>query len=527
MKLACTLALALLLCALSLPSLTAQVVPTAQGKVEGQRQPNSTITVFKGIPFAAPPVGDLRWRAPQPPAAWQGVRQATAFGASCMQPIIQSMLPMHMPWTEEFLTHGKVSEDCLFLNIWTPKPGSQANLPVIVFIHGGGFTGGAGDIALYDGTNLAAKGVVLITINYRLGVFGFLAHPELTAESKHHASGNYALLDQIAALRWVNANVAQFGGNPRNVTIWGQSAGAFSVAALVASPLAAGLFQHAQADSGLGIAELPTPALSDAEQSGVKFAEEHHAASIKALRALPAEALLPAAGQAGLRFAPVIDGWVLPHSPGAMNKNGSDNDVSVVTGYQAGDSSMFAGPPITTLDAYHQMIRKRYADLAPDFEKLYPVTTVDDIKAVTAEAGQERGRVSMYLWASARAKTHRQPVYTYFFDHAIPWPQHPEFGAFHTGEIPYFFLNLKTLDRPWQKADFTLADQASAYLVNYATRGNPNGSGLPTWPKIDPGQPQTMELGTTIGPMPLAGKARTDFWIRYFNSPVSSSAPPF
>lgn len=264
MKVGCKLAVALILCTLSLPSLTAQVVQTAQGKVEGQKESNSTVTVFKGIPFAAPPVGDLRWRAPQPAAAWQGVRKATAFGASCMQPIIESMLPMHMPWTEEFLTHGKVSEDCLFLNIWTPKAASKANLPVIVFIHGGGFTGGAGDVAVYDGANLAAKGVVLITINYRLGVFGFLAHPELSAESKHHASGNYALLDQIAALRWVKANIAHFGGNPHNVTIWGQSAGAFSVAALVASPLAAGLFQHAQADSGIGVTGLPMPSLSDA-----------------------------------------------------------------------------------------------------------------------------------------------------------------------------------------------------------------------------------------------------------------------
>ncbi|MGB6192041.1 MAG: carboxylesterase family protein, partial [Terracidiphilus sp.] len=304
MKSACTLAVALILCTLSLQSLTAQVVQTAQGKVEGQKESNSTVTVFKGIPFAAPPVGDLRWRAPQPPSAWQGVRKATAFGARCMQPIIQSMLPMHMPWTEEFLTHRKVSEDCLFLNVWTPKAASKANLPVIVFIHGGGFTGGAGDVAVYDGANLAAKGVVLITINYRLGVFGFLAHPELRAESAHHASGNYALLDQIAALRWVNANIANFGGNPHNVTIWGQSAGAFSVAALGASPLAAGLFQHAQADSGIGVTGLPMLALRDAEQNGVKFAEEHHAASIKDLRALPAEALLPT-GPAGLRFSPV------------------------------------------------------------------------------------------------------------------------------------------------------------------------------------------------------------------------------
>jgi para-nitrobenzyl esterase len=250
MKLAYGLALA---AALPLAVLPAQVVETAQGKVAGAKAPDASVTVFKGIPFAAPPVGELRWRAPQPPAAWQGTRQATDFSPSCMQPIVESLLPMHMPWTEEFLTHGKVSEDCLYLNIWTPQASNHARLPVIVFIHGGAFTSGAGSIAIYDGTNLAAKGAVVVTINYRVGVFGFLAHPELSAESEHHASGNYGLLDQIAALRWVKANIAQFGGDARRVTIWGQSAGAFSVGALVASPVAKDLFERAQADSGLGV----------------------------------------------------------------------------------------------------------------------------------------------------------------------------------------------------------------------------------------------------------------------------------
>jgi len=514
---------------LSLGPVAAQVVQTAQGAVSGQKEPSSTVTVFKGIPYAAPPVGDLRWRPPQPPAAWQGVRKADAFGASCMQGIFESMLPMHMPWTEEFLTHNKVSEDCLFLNIWTPAPRPGANLPVVMFIHGGGFSGGAGDVAVYDGANLAGKGLVVVTINYRLGVFGFLAHPDLTAESEHHSSGNYGLLDQIAALAWLKANVAPFGGDAHNITIWGQSAGALSVADLVASPLAAGLFQRGQADSGLGVSGFPMADRSAAEADGVKFAAQHHAVSIKELRAMPAEALLPDPKEGaapGLRFAPIIDGWVLPDAPNAMNAKGNDNDVPVITGYQPGDSAMFT-PPIHSLDEYRQMNQRRYGDVAAEFDKLYPVSKVDDIKAALAESGQDRSRVSMFLWAAARVKSHRQPVYTYFFDHAIPWPQHPEFGAFHSGELPYFFLNLKKLDRPWQEEDATLAKVASSYLINFATKGDPNGSGLAPWPRIDPKTPQTMELGAKVGTMPLADKARCDFWVRYYGSPLGKNAPLF
>jgi para-nitrobenzyl esterase len=530
MRFECKLALALVVSAISFQSITAQGVQTAQGNVSGVKDPNSTVTVFKGIPFAAPPVGNLRWRAPQPPASWQGVRKADTFGSSCMQTITESMLPMHAPWTEEFLTHNKVSEDCLFLNIWTPKESPKAGLPVVVFIHGGGFTSGAGDVVLYNGANLAAKGLVVITINYRLGLFGFLANPDLSAESEHHASGNYGLMDQIAALQWVKANIAQFGGDSHNITIWGQSAGAFSVGALVASPLAAGLFEHAQADSGLSASGFPMNTLSAAEETGVKFMAQHHAASIKDLRAMPAEALMPdpkAQMSAMLFFSPIVDGWVLPDTPNNMNQKGTDNDVPVITGYQAGDSTAFMFMTPSTVDAFHQMVEKQFGEMTAEYEKLYPVTKAEDIKVVMAQSGQERGRVSMYLWASARAKSHHQPVYTYFFDRAIPWPQHPEFGAFHTGEIPYFFLNLKMLDRPWEQIDLALAKDVSSYLVNFAAKGDPNGAGLTKWPKIEPVVPQTTELGSRIGPMPLADKEKVDFWMRYFASPVSKNGSPF
>jgi para-nitrobenzyl esterase len=444
-------------------------VQTTAGTIEGST--GNGIIAFKGVPYAAPPVGDLRWRAAQPPVAWQGIRKATEFGASCMQ----LKAGARLPWTEEFMVQNQISEDCLYLNIWTPKIAGDAKLPVIVFIHGGGFTEGSGAVEVYGGGNLAEKGVVVVTINYRLGAFGFLAHPELTAESEHQASGNYGLSDQVAALQWVNANIAKFGGDPHNVTIWGQSAGAFSVAAMVATPLTAGLFQHAQADSGLGISSIPMTKLSDAEQNGVKFAEEHHAASIKELRALPAEAIVsdPTAGGTptgtpALRFSPIVDGWVLPDTPNNMNAKGSDNDVAVITGYQAGDSAMF-GPKVTTLDDYRQMIQKHYGEMAAEFEKIYPVSKVEDIKAATAQSGQERGRVSMFLWASARVKSHKSPVFTYFFDRGIPWPPLLRFSHAGANEA----LALPALKRVIRVE--TLSRSAQALLPPHGVAGVKRG----------------------------------------------------
>ncbi len=499
-----------------------RTVQTSAGAVRGEQSKDSRIVSFKGIPFATPPTGELRWKPPRPVKPWKSVRNAKDFGASCMQRTRQEFLP----WTSEFLTHNRVSEDCLYLNIWTPDASSSAHLPVIVFIYGGGFVEGAGDIAVYDGENLAATGLVMVTINYRVGVFGFLAHPELTAESEHHSSGNYGLLDQIAALRWVRDNIAQFGGDPQRVTIWGQSAGAFSVSALIASPLASGLFQRAVADSGIGVAGLPMADLKTAEKAGVDFAAAHHAASLKELRAIPAEQLLPGEHENSLRFSPDIDGWVLPDSPAALSARGADNDVPVITGYQANDGLLFI-PPIPTLAAFDQFAKKRYADFAGEFEKLYPAKAAEDIKQVVIESTRDRDRVSMFLWASRRTKNHRQPVFTYFFDRAIPWPQHPEFGAFHTGEIPYFFGNLNKLNRPWEQVDRDLSRTVESYLKNFAANGNPNGDKLAKWKPVQPDIPATMEIGSRMGAMPLADKDRVDFWVRYFNSPAGVHAPPF
>lgn len=498
------------------------VVRTNSGAVAGVKSKESAVTVFKGIPFAAPPVGDLRWAPPAPVTPWKGVRNADAFGASCMQTEVDQLLP----WTKEFMDHNKISEDCLFLNVWSPRVASTAKLPVVVYIHGGAFTGGSGAVEIYDGERLAQTGLVVVTINYRLGIFGFFAYPELTAKSTHHSSGNYALLDQIAGLAWVKENIARFGGDPSRVTIWGQSAGAASVQDLLASPLAAGLFEGAMADSGIGVAGFPMQTLKSAEEAGTRFAAAHHANSLDELRAMPAAELLEAQNGSQTRWGPVIDGWAIPASPQEMSVQRNDNDVPVITGYQANDGLLFSRP-LKTVDDYEAMVKRQYGALAAEYEQLYPAKNSAEAKAMMAQSIRDRDRVSMFLWASRREKSHHQPVFTYFWDRAIPWPQHPEYGAFHSGELPYFFLNLQLMDRPWEETDRELAKMAAAYLKDFAAQGNPNGDGLPEWPKVTIDRPQTMELGERVGPMPLAEKDRVAFWMKFFDSPAAASAPPF
>jgi para-nitrobenzyl esterase len=497
-------------------------VRTASGSVEGSVLKSTGVQVYKGIPFAAPPVGDLRWAEPQPVKPWTGVKPAKEFSASCMQ----STTSERLPWSAEYLVHNPVSEDCLYLNVWTPKHTSANPLPVVVYIHGGGFTEGSGGVAIYDGEPLAASGLVVVTINYRLGVFGFLAHPELTARSPHHVSGNWALMDQIAALRWVQANIAAFGGDPKRVTIWGQSAGAFSVAGLLASPEAKGLFARAMASSGIGAVALPMTPLKDAEQAGLRFAQAHKAASLKELLALPAADLLPGPQDASMGFMPIEDGWILPDSPADLSAKRADSDVPVVTGYMANDGALFT-MPMASVDAYAKMVAARYGEMAAEYLKLYPAATVEAAQTALIEASRDRNRVSAWLWATQRTANHSQPVYTYYFDRAIPWPAHPEFGAFHSGELPYFFGNQALLDRPWQSVDRELAKNAMGYLQAFAAAGDPNAKGLPPWLAARASAPATEELGAHTGAMPLASAEKLDFWKRFFSSPAAAHASVF
>ena len=475
----------------------------------GMLSPGATtsgVTAYLGVPYAAPPVGGLRWRPPQPVARWDGTRKADAFGTSCMQNQARSRLP----WTEEFMTQNAIGEDCLYLNVWTGAKSPNARLPVMFWIYGGGFNEGSSAIAVYDGTELAKKGVIVVSVNYRVGPLGSLVHPELTKESEHRSSGNYGLLDQIAALRWVHTNIAAFGGDPSQVTIFGQSAGAISVANLMKSPLAKGLFARAIAQSGPGLLGRNTlganATLGEREAAGVKYAEAKGARSLAELRALPPEAFF-APGGPTVPNGPYKDGWVLPQTD-------PTEQVPVMAGFVADDIGVGGGQAKPSAAAYKEAAEKTYGDRAAAFLKLYPVNADTDVIAAQKSAGRDRARVSMDLWATEQVSASRR-VYTYYFDRVIPWPAHPEFGAFHTSEVPYVFNTISRIDRPWEPIDRRVADMVSSYWVNFAKKGDPNGPGLPRWPSYSPGSHMTMQLGEKTGAMSLADAPRLEFFVNF------------
>lgn len=506
-------AVTLFLCALPLGAALRQPVKIEGGLVSGVPGRDAATTVFKGIPFAAPPVGDLRWRAPRPVVAWQGVRKAAEFGHSCVQNIVAE----HKPWTYEFMTHTDVSEDCLYLNVWTAAKSPREKRPVYVYIHGGANTEGSGAVPVYDGEGLARKGVVVVTVNYRLGVFGFFTHPELTHESDVHASGNYAILDLIAALRWVHANIAAFGGDPSRVTVGGQSAGASNTHTLVASPLAKGLFHRAIAESGSsvgGLGLMSARKLADQEPLGVKFAEGKGAKSLADLRKLSAaEIAAPIQGAPPMRFAVVVDGYVLPASPGAMFAQGKQNDVPTLTGCNKHEGGATT-TPTTDADAFARQARQRYGEMAEEFLELYPAEAPN-------EPAWDATRTSMYLWAMNRAKSAKTPAYTYFWDHTLPGPDAARYGAFHTSEVPYVMNTLYMSDRPFTAEDRKIADLVSSYWANFIATGNPNGKGLPHWPAVGEQPGMTMEIGDKNAPIPVAGSpAKLAFFEKYFARPV-------
>jgi para-nitrobenzyl esterase len=472
------------------------------GLVTGIAGTSPDVRVFRGLPFAAPPTGNLRWRAPQPPAHWDGVRKAGEFGPVCMQPAFRGAPPPRM------------SEGCLYLNVWTAAKSASDRRPVMVWIHPGGYTTGSGSSPNYDGDALARKGVVLVTINYRLGVFGFFAYPELTAESDRRAAANFAFMDQVAALEWVQQNIAAFGGDPRRVTVFGDSAGSASISNLMGSPRAKGLFQRAIGESGawLGLSVGPVETLAQAEQAGTKLASELGAHSLAELRAKPAEEVL----KAGRGTGPVIDGSFLPEDVGATFAEGKQNDVPLLVGSNQDEGTFFLRP--TTAEKFIERARKRFGDQADAFLKLYPAATDEQANASQLAAFRDELGFVMRLWASAQTRTGKSKAYVYYFTHQPPAPQGASprgafgTGATHGAEAAYVFGNLAP-PRTWTDLDHEVSDALSSYWANFAAHGDPSGKGLTKWVAFDGGKnDRRMILGDRAEMGPSLGRDQIAFF---------------
>lgn len=476
-------ALCLILAALPLRA-AAPSVHTSDGVVSGLQAGH--IQAFLGVPYAAPPVGANRWRAPQPAAHWSGIRTATGFAPSCWQALTPGGFG---PWTHEYLISAPVSEDCLYLNIWTPAAGAGRR-PVLVWIYGGGFGSGSGSVALYDGAALAAQGIVVVNFNYRVGVLGFLAHPQLTQEAR--AAGapptNYGLQDQVAALRWVRANIAAFGGDPDAVTIAGQSAGAMSVHALIDSPLAKGLFRRAIAESGL-LTTLPLPALASAEHAGEDFAAALHANSVQALRALPPERLA-VTGAGAPRFGPVTDNVLVTDRAHAAL-----NDTPLLIGMNTDDPGSFGPAPAPSAAAVRKLLQDSYGALAPRFAAFYPAATADEQASALRDIARDRGLAALYAFSRDRVARSAQPLYVYLFNHTEPGADSARYRAFHSAELPYVFDNLDVApERGFTAQDRDLARVVSTYWVAFVRTGVPEAPGLASWPRMRIEAPRIMQL---------------------------------
>jgi len=482
---------------------------TSQGTLVGLRQ--GTVAAFLGIPYAAPPVGHDRWRAPQPAPGWSGTRPAKRFAASCWQ----VMMPGGTgPWTHEYMPQGRVSEDCLYLNIWTPAPEVRRRLPVLVWVPGGGFIGGSGSAAVYDGAKLARQGIVVVTINYRVGLFGFFVTPALAAEAarEHEPPGNYGLQDMIVALQWVHRNIAAFGGDPDAITLGGQSAGAMAVHDLIVSPLATGLFQRAIAQSGLPDTS-PSVPLAAAENAGERFARSKRAASLAALRALSPRQLTAGAPPAmkGPLLVPIIDGVLLPAAPETLLVPGTFADIPILTGIDGDESSAFSTPLVHSLsqDAWKAALEETFGALAPRFSRLYPASTGAQRAHSLRQLHHDLGLAALYAWSRAWSAHARSPAFGYLFDHLEPGPESGRWGMFHSSELPYMFGTLDAApERHFTAADFALSARLMRYWVDFVKTGNPNGAGLPIWPALEATDPRIMVLADSAAPGPLLPPAK-------------------
>jgi len=477
--------LAIILCAAIPVPAQISTAKVTGGFIEGVVKDG--IASFKGVPFAAPPVGDLRWRSPQPVKPWQGVRKANEFGPGPMQDTsFGAMLGGPQ----------KISEDCLYLNVWTGAKKAGEKRPVMVWIYGGGFGIGMTSTPTYDGTNLAKKGVVLVSVTYRVGPMGFLAHPELSKESGK-GSGAYGIQDQIAGLRWVKANIAQLGGDPKNVTIFGESAGGISVSMLTASPMAKGLFQRAISESG-GSMTPPRASLKVAEEQGKTYLSKLGATDIKAARALSAETIQKDTKGMG-SFWPVADGVTIVGNQYALFEAGKFNDTPILIGTNSDEGGLFVTQK-TTSAAFEKMIRSQYAAGADDILKAYPHAT----EAEATRSNKDIFRDSTFAWptwawAKLQSRNGKNKAFVYYFDHRTP--ASPE-GANHASEISYVFGNLGGMGGGTGPEDKALFELISSYWVNFATKGDPNGPGLPAWPAFDEKEQKTMFFDKTPGARP-------------------------
>ncbi len=519
-------------------------VSSAQGVLEGLGMQASGVREFRGVPFAQSPVGALRWAAPQPAAHWQGVRAARQFGPRCMQqPVFGDMV---------FRSNG-VSEDCLYLNIWTVAKSGRERLPVLVYFYGGGFIAGDSSELRYDGESLASAGLVVITVNYRLGVFGFLAHPELSKESPRHASGNYGLLDQRAALEWVHENVAAFGGDPRRVSIAGESAGSWSVSAQMVSPLSKGLISGAIGESGSLLGTLSADTREQAESRGVRFARANGAQSIAGLRAIPADKLLELAGNPfksdgkseHLRFGATIDGWFFPRQPAQLYAAGAQAHVPLLAGVNSGEGQpegvLGNAPP--TVAAYKAALAKTYGADADAFFAAYSAAA-DGEPVLDAAQDLDSDLFIAYStrkWIDTATRTGGRPTYFYLFSRPRPsMSADAEAAAIkasvaaggsatlerprranHSAEIEYALGNLNTnVVYAWTAEDQLVSKTMRAYFINFVKHGDPNGDALPRWPQYRSGQRLTIDVNTRA--QADSSAARQALLDRYF----AAHAPP-
>jgi para-nitrobenzyl esterase len=491
---------------LALPAIALAQSPTViteSGALSGVGK--NGLSIYMGVPFAAPPLGDLRWRAPAPVAPWTGTRKADAFAPACMQEGVS--MPGEAPPT--------VSEDCLYLNVWTPAKSAHEHLPVLVWIYGGGYTNGSASMPLYWGDQLAQKGVLVVTIAYRVGPLGFLALPELTRESGHQSSGNYGLMDQLAALEWIHRNISAFGGDAKNLTIAGQSAGSMCVSILMASPRAAGLFQRAIGESG-GLFEpvqlAPRYLLANAEHDGEKYALSLNAPSVKQLRQLPAAALLK--GSAGDVSHPVIEPYVLPVAPFETFTAGKQNDVPLLLGSNAEEARALVDISHVTNASFNKDLASSVGALPPPLVAAYPHATDQEAQQAMIDLQTDlRFGWDMWAWARLQAATGKNPVFYYSFRQKPPFPAgsvYDGWGASHFSELWYVFNHQDQSPWSWSAADRKLADEMSSYWVNFVISGDPNtphnahksrdpnSTSLPTWPPFTDTESKVLYLADPI-----------------------------